>query len=239
MSPPVEGARPGSVTGENSVAAHSLLGLSHIKRAPKWSFNGRHGSGSASDGPGPGAYLTTQPDTTSRFKKSPNHAFGVSGRETLDKNRVPGPGAYTDKRGIGSAGKAFSLTPRRNTRARDAGEFPGPGAHDLRSSIGGGPKFSASPRRNVDRSEHVPGPGEYDQADVAVVEKPPRWGFGTSQRPDTANSAHSATPGPGAYLMGSAVGEGPKFSMQARRRGPRIQPSPGPGAHGGQYTTFA
>lgn len=237
MTPDLAVVRPS--TSPSGPQGHSLLGLSHIKRSPKWSFNGRQATNQGTDGPGPGAYAQTA-DKTSRFKSCPMHAFGASGRETMDKHRVPGPGQYSDKRGIGMEGRAFSLTPRRGLRAREAGEFPGPGAHELKSGFGDGPKFSASPRRVFNRSENIPGPGSYgDQLDGATTEKQPKWGFGTSTRPDTANSAHSATPGPGAYLMGSAVGEGPKFSMQARRIGVRPQPSPGPGAHGGHYTTFA
>merc|ERR1712232_335067 len=75
------------------------------------------------------------------------------------------------------------------------------------------------------------------QKDEPVAEKQPRWGFGTSQRPDTSNT-HGGTPGPGAYIMSTAVGGGPKYSMQPRRQGLRPQPSPGPGAHGGHYSTF-
>lgn len=84
----------------------------------------------------------------------------------------------------------------------------------------------------------LPGPGDYDQVDSAVVEKTPRWGFGTATRPDTAFAALVGTPGPGAYGAASAVGEGPKYSMKARPVAPRPQPSPGPGAHGGHYSSF-
>mmetsp|Transcript_85743 Transcript_85743/g.239756 ORF Transcript_85743/g.239756 Transcript_85743/m.239756 type:complete len:245 (+) Transcript_85743:90-824(+) len=228
---------PGRVAGGLN---HSLLGLSHITRAPKWSFNGRSQGARTTDGPGPGAYIMGAPDMTSRFKKSPNHAFGVSGRETLDKHKVPGPGAYTDRRGIGAGGAAYSLTPRRPGMVpRDAKDFPGPGAHDLKTRIGEGPRSSISPRRPLVTRGGVPGPGEYDQLDQFTAEKTPSWGFGTSQRPDTAGSVHAATPGPGAYIMATVVGEGPKYSMQARKTEPRPQLSPGPGAHGGHYTTFA
>merc|ERR1711879_1114135 len=112
------------------------------------------------------------------------------------------------------------------------------GAHDIRTTVGEGPKFSASPRRGDSKKITGPGPGEYIQGDHATAEKQPHWGFGTSQRPDTANSVHSHTPGPGAYTLGWSVGEGPKFSMQARRLNARMHPSPGPGAHGGHYSTF-
>eukprot|EP00927_Polykrikos_kofoidii_P067160 TRINITY_DN62678_c0_g1_i1.p1 TRINITY_DN62678_c0_g1~~TRINITY_DN62678_c0_g1_i1.p1 ORF type:complete len:268 (-),score=20.87 TRINITY_DN62678_c0_g1_i1:140-856(-) len=231
--------RPPTGSSMHPALGHSLLGLSHIKRAPKWSFNGRQTSSRESEVPGPGAYMPTAPDTSSKFSKSPNHAFGISGRETLDRHRVPGPGRYDEKKWLGHEGKSFSLTPRRGTRARENGEFPGPGAHEMKTHIGEGPKFSASPRRSLGKRDAGPGPGKYDQTDAPVAEKQPRWGFGTSQRPDTASGLQGTTPGPGAYLMGSSVGEGPKYSMQARRLGPRPQPSPGPGAHGGHYTTFA
>jgi len=39
-------------------------------------------------------------------------------------------------------------------------------------------------------------------------------------------------------MSNSGLGEGPKFSMKARLSGPRPQASPGPGAHGGHYTSF-
>merc|ERR1712232_49588 len=138
---------------------------------------------------------------------------------------------------IGKQGVSYSLTPRRRDKAPTT-KNPGPGAHDIRGNIGTGPKYSASPRYGEVKAMQLPGPGDYDQVDIATSEKHPRWGFGTSQRPDTGSSAQMATPGPGAYLCGSAVGEGPKFSMKARLAGPRPQASPGPGAHGGHYSSF-
>mmetsp|Transcript_116327 Transcript_116327/g.282337 ORF Transcript_116327/g.282337 Transcript_116327/m.282337 type:complete len:106 (-) Transcript_116327:89-406(-) len=104
--------------------------------------------------------------------------------------------------------------------------------------MGEGPKWSASPRTGGATKGNHPGPGDYDQLDVAVAEKHPRWGFGTSKRPDTTSNIHMSTPGPGAYMSNAGLGEGPKYSMKARLGGPRPQPSPGPGAHGGHYSTF-
>lgn len=179
-------------------------------------------------------------DITSRFSKGPKFAFGVSGRETLDKNRVPGPGHYTH-RDVANA-RAWSLTPRRpDHRQKKKEDMPGPGAHEVRGQLGQGPKYTVSPRRQDPQLRRglQPGPGEYDQEDRATSHKPPTWGFGTSSRPDSAGNINAATPGPGAYAQGTKVGQGPKYSMQSRRLGVRAQPSPGPGAHGGHYSTFS
>lgn len=227
-----------------SVVGQTLVGLSHVRRSPKWSFNGRTSSNRRVDGPGPGAYSSLPPQTTSRFNSAPRCAFGTSTRGEVDKQRVPGPGAYKDHRGLGVGNygeqrPGYSLTPRRNGRGRDTAEEPGPGAHELRTTLGDGPKYSASAKRSQSARAGGPGPGDYDNMLGAVTAKEPKWGFGTSQRPDTAgNNAHALTPGPGAYMTGSQVGEGPKFSMQARRLAARGHPSPGPGTHSGLYSSF-
>lgn len=212
----------------------TLVGLSNIKRSPQWSFNGRRQPPALRDGPGPGTYGASTPETTSRFNKSPLHSFPHTPRHPSSKGGVPGPGAYEEQPVIGG-GKAYSLTPRRFDKPRE--ELPGPGAHEINTHIGEGPKFTATTRRNGPRKGLVPGPGEYNQSMDATLDKNPTWGFGTSRRP---NRGDNGIPGPGTYGQGSAVGEGPKFSMQARRGGSRPPLTPGPGAHGaGLFTTFA
>eukprot|EP00747_Dinoflagellata_sp_TGD_P078490 gnl/TRDRNA2_/TRDRNA2_160093_c0_seq1.p1 gnl/TRDRNA2_/TRDRNA2_160093_c0~~gnl/TRDRNA2_/TRDRNA2_160093_c0_seq1.p1 ORF type:complete len:267 (+),score=18.36 gnl/TRDRNA2_/TRDRNA2_160093_c0_seq1:53-802(+) len=222
----------------------TLLSLSHIKCSPKWSFNGRHAPPpQAHSVPGPGAYsVDSNAETTSKFSKSPRFGFGVANRDAGDKSRsrVPGPGAYNHRKHIGGEGLAFSLTPRRRPPTqKDIESFPGPGSHDVKLGLGGGPKYTVAQRRDDSaRKGAGPGPGEYDHTFTAVVENQPQWGFGTAQRPDTASSMRAATPGPGAYTNFSGIGGGPKYSMQARRTGPRPTMTPGPGAHGGMYSTF-
>mmetsp|Transcript_80872 Transcript_80872/g.228934 ORF Transcript_80872/g.228934 Transcript_80872/m.228934 type:complete len:242 (+) Transcript_80872:1-726(+) len=216
----------------------TLLGLSQIKGSPKWTFNGRHAAPRTHESPGPGAYSLYPADRTSRYKQAPQYAFSVSSRENGTKIKVPGPGAYGASQGIGQRGVSYSLTPRRSARPPLARELPGPGAHELKSFIGEGPKFSASTRGQEFRKGSRPGPGDYDHVDNHVAEKHPSWGFGTSTRPDARSSQHQGTPGPGAYMTNTKVGEGPKYSMKARLQGPRLQQMPGPGAHGGHYTTF-
>lgn len=224
-------SRPGT-------AGPTVLGLSHFRRSPKWSFNGRRPLTPDTLGPGPGAYRPLNLESvSSRFNTSPRFGFGNSSREAHDKRRVPGPGTYTDQHGcIGDGSAKFSLTPRRQDKMKNL-EMPGPGNHDIKCTIGQGPKYSASSRWR-ERATHGPGPGEYNQEDTAVVAGKPRWGFGTSERPNTTLNVNSITPGPGAYLMPPSVGKGPKYSMQSRRSDTRPSCSPGPGAHGGHYSTF-
>merc|ERR1719240_1337630 len=101
----------------------------------------------------------------------------------VDRHRVPGPGSYAVKGGIGNTNKGFSLTPRRDGRTRDTKDYPGPGGYELKSTIGEGPKYTATARKSSKTQNKGPGPGEYDQYDINA-EKPPKWGFGMSQRPD-------------------------------------------------------
>lgn len=225
--------------GGRQAANHpTLLGLSHVQRSPKWSFNGRHSTSRRAEVPGPGAYDVHAPDSTSRFTTQPRFAFGLSARESLGRTKVPGPGAYFAEKPANRNGLAYSLTPRRAGKVAPTADNPGPGSHDIRSSFGEGPKYSASPRYTELKKSASPGPGEYRQDLSATIEKNPRWGFGTAMRPETAGGASLATPGPGAYVLTSAVGEGPKFTMKGRIVGPRPQLSPGPGAHGGHYSSF-
>jgi len=108
--------------------------------------------------------------------------------------------------------------------------------------MGEGPKWSASNKPSFESKGNQPGPGDYSHVDMATSERNPKWGFGTSRRPDSTGSVHLSTPGPGAYpgayMNGTSLGAGPKYSMKSRLAAPRTHPSPGPGAHGGHYTSF-
>jgi len=216
----------------------SLLGLSHVKRSPKYSFKGRSNTAPQGDLPGPGAYQAQQADNSSRYSQAPRYGFGVSSRLPLGKEKVPGPGAYDHEPVIGAKGQSWSLTPRRRDKAPAARDLPGPGAHNLGTFVGQGPKYTASPRKSESRKAPLPGPGDYHHTDQPTSERHPRWGFGTSQRPNVKTSAHLATPGPGAYLANPQLGTGPKYSMKARLNSQRPDASPGPGAHGGQWSSF-
>lgn len=240
MGAPKEAGR--APEGAAQQAEHpTMLGLSHVTRSPRWTLKAVPKPQKPPDAPGPGAYGAPSTEVTSLFQRGPRFAFGSAGREAVGKHKAPGPGSYSCTRGdIGSSSRAYSMTPRRNPDTKVKTDVPGPGAHQIKSHIGEGPKYSASSRVVEFKQNSGPGPSDYEQGDRLTLGKTPRWGFGTSQRLDAPmEKAHAATPGPGTYLLGSAVGDGPRFSMKARPMGSRGKDvSPGPGAYGGHFTQF-
>lgn len=232
MSPTTPRLPPGEVQ-------HPLItGLSNVKTQPKWSFSGRQNPNREINVPGPGSYTTPSSDITSKSKRAPGFAFGSASREIIDKSRVPGPGSYAHRGFVGADGPGFSCTPRRGRGpGGGVGEQPGPGSHNLPNLCGTiGPKYSATPRRTDAKRSGVPGPGAYNHEDQALIEGQAKWSFGTSMRPNITNT--TKTPGPGTYNHREHVGSGQHFSMQSRREGLKPQTTPGPGAHGGHFSTF-
>lgn len=216
-----------------------MLSLSHIKKSPRYTMRQREKTLPPFDGPGPGAYSLHSPEHTSRCRSGPHFAFGTAGRDAVFEKKVPGPGAYSLPQTIGKEGVAYSHSPRRkNPQLSGSADVPGPGAHDIRSRLGEGPKFTVSHRGDHPEKDSGPGPVDYDAVDKAIAEGKPQWGFGTQHRMDAVGKGQMATPGPGAYIVSTVVGEGPKYSMKSRYGNPRPYPSPGPGAHGGHYSSF-
>lgn len=212
-----------------------ITGLSNVRTSPKWSFGGRQGRLSTLNVPGPGSYANTSIDTTSKFSKGARFGFGTSTRGTAYEKPVPGPGSYGHKGITGDEGPAFSCVPRR-FKDETQKDMPGPGAHDLPSLVGTGPKYSGTPRRGETTTQTIPGPGAYNQDDQYIMDTTPKWGFGTAKRPGFGKG--DTAPGPGAYTMATLTGNGPKYSMQSRRDQKSTEISPGPGANGGQFTQF-
>mmetsp|Transcript_12755 Transcript_12755/g.30526 ORF Transcript_12755/g.30526 Transcript_12755/m.30526 type:complete len:225 (+) Transcript_12755:56-730(+) len=221
--------------GSRGRSAPLITNLSQVKTLPKWSFQGRSGREAAQNVPGPGAYghITSEKD---KFAKSPNFVFGSSSRDGGRGAAQPGPGQYSpDDPNITSTRYGFGTSTRGPISRRSGG--PGPGSYEARSTLEGGPKYTAAPRRSQSAGSAVPGPGQYGKDSVrAVQEASPKWGFGTSQR--QGMSSVNRTPGPGQYEAATKMGEAPRYSMKARRVPGGNSNTPGPGAHGGQYTQF-
>lgn len=224
---------------------HSLLGLSHIRKSPNWSFSGKPPPDADQGVPGPGTYGPPPADATSRFSKGPRFTFGASAREVLAA-KMPGPGAYTPREAAPVRGPLFYARTEQGVAAKapsaegrqKSGEdsLPGPGAHEVPTRFGEGPKFSCSPRTIQAEKLGGPGPGAYD---VAETLRGPRCHFGTpSKDAKERDIAAAAAPGPGAYTISTLIGNGPKVSIKSRFQAGRAQVTPGPGAHGGHYTSF-
>lgn len=191
---------------------------STLPAAPKFSFGSRPKADREPDVPGPGSYFKPGPECLSRHTRTPKFSFGSASRQEHQRQRVPGPGAYTLTTQLGARAPAAAVTPRPEA-ARGRQKLPGPGSHNLPSLIGAlAPKVSITPRRTEPRptSRCCPGPGHYCQASERVVSSMPKWGFGTSpQRPREPAEISVPTPGPGTYCPVTPRG-GPQFTLRSR-----------------------
>merc|ERR1712107_79612 len=98
--------------------------------------------------PGPGAYSSTlQAD-----KKPPSWGFGTSQREMMRASSAPGPGQYQpmDKNKSAAPACGFGSSARDKTGGYQKAT-PGPGAYapDFTATRKGGPKYTATPRRDA------------------------------------------------------------------------------------------
>mmetsp|Transcript_33448 Transcript_33448/g.73183 ORF Transcript_33448/g.73183 Transcript_33448/m.73183 type:complete len:205 (+) Transcript_33448:44-658(+) len=193
-----------------------MAALSHVPRAPKFSFGARLSVGEEVAGPGPGSYLECLPEKLAKHGRIPKYTFGSGSRAEPKRQQIPGPGTYTPRRGVGE-GPVFSLLPRRD-QGSPREKHPGPGSHNLPELLSKtSPRITMLPRRE-DSTERrtLPGPGDYGPRDHLASTAAPGWGFGSaSQRPKEVADGVRPTPGPGSYRHDAQSG-GPRFSMRSR-----------------------
>lgn len=217
--------------------------LSTIRGSPRYSFGSRPNERHVEERPGPGAY--SGPPSGIKFRASPSHGFGSSGRPLHRAAGPPGPGRYehpatTEDR---SKGAGIGLADRDGYLGRK--QTPGPGTYGdggrFSKQIGSAaPAFSAGIRREDPQAPEAPGPGTYDcEAEVATHAtgarpRSPTWGFGSSERP---RRILLGSPGPAYGKEGG--GGGPAFSIGERFEGIRSGNSPGPGAYDSHITMFS
>eukprot|EP00931_Biecheleriopsis_adriatica_P028966 TRINITY_DN1725_c0_g1_i3.p1 TRINITY_DN1725_c0_g1~~TRINITY_DN1725_c0_g1_i3.p1 ORF type:complete len:315 (+),score=50.04 TRINITY_DN1725_c0_g1_i3:112-1056(+) len=223
---------------------------SNFKSGAKYTF-GKKGPSAfiqSSSTPAPGTYSSGNEEKT-KYLSPPKFSFGGGSRfglSTSPTKKQPGPGAYNPKDptltapkvGFGGSG------PARGPVHDEMG--PGPGAYEMRSSLGKGLMFTARGRQpsSYMRSRSQPGPGAYDPKNNSVYMTSPKCGFGTSTRTDIAGAARSLVmPGPGTYEMQNAKAlgkDGPKYSATSRRRVHDLNSymTPGPGTYNAHTTSF-
>eukprot|EP00930_Biecheleria_cincta_P098418 TRINITY_DN90077_c0_g1_i1.p1 TRINITY_DN90077_c0_g1~~TRINITY_DN90077_c0_g1_i1.p1 ORF type:complete len:270 (+),score=30.82 TRINITY_DN90077_c0_g1_i1:28-810(+) len=189
--------------------------LSTKPNAPKFSLGTRPTPNarqkSRNNVPGPGSYITSTTDGSSRHATVPSFGFGTTSRYSRSSSRTPGPGAYSPR---SSNGPTISITPRRKPPSSTSYgvKAPGPGAHILPDLMGqeqrGKIHVSMTPRRNpkddLAPAAETPGPGAYDHVTFGKIRKAaqPKWGFGSArQRPREAAELQPPTPGPGSYRI--------------------------------------
>eukprot|EP00397_Hematodinium_sp_SG-2012_P061310 GEMP01080980.1.p1 GENE.GEMP01080980.1~~GEMP01080980.1.p1 ORF type:complete len:232 (+),score=41.16 GEMP01080980.1:122-817(+) len=220
-----------------------LTTLSSVKTAPKWSFRGRSsGAGEAGEkNPGPGTYAAATPDK-SKYSRAPAAMFGTSSRDGPGGGFAPGPGQYNSKSVLSEGTPKYGFGSSQRSGLARRSQTPGPGSYDVRKGMDG-LQISLSGRFGESRRARTPGPGAYSSND-STYEQSPKFCFGTSLRPDLQLATKN--PGPGTYQAMSALGGNvvfqspPKYSMKPRREMLKTSAhsTPGPGAHGGQFTTF-
>lgn len=195
----------------------SMMGLSNMTSAPKWSLAGRRnvGSGPRASIPDPGTYYAIDPGSTSKMQRTPNAAFGGlgTGRQELGKEKTPGPGSYSpfDERGFDGMQHAKS-----------------------QSAV-----MLGTPRRREQRfgtRESTPDPGHYNSvepAQTSKIHRSPSYGFASSRSSRFPELKYRA-PGPGAYAHKPEVGaNGPtaNFLSSPRQRERKPGDTPEPGAY--------
>lgn len=64
------------------------------------------------------------------------------------------------------------------------------------------------------RKNAVPGPGQYVASADSVKTSAPKFGFGSSKRPELGKK--TIGPGPGAYRLPARIAEVPEYALQGR-----------------------
>lgn len=193
-----------------------------------------------STAPGPGTYGTGTSTEKDKYARSASYGFGTSSRDGRSFQGLPGPGAYTPfdpnitspKWGLGSEARLGAV--RRS-------QTPGPGTYDTRGNMEGLQKSFSARLDGSSKKFSAPGPGGYTPFHTQVENLEPRWGFGTSSRPELLGK--SKTPGPGSYEYLTALSNSPvfnscpKYTLKPRRNPLKSADTPGPKF--GPYTQFA
>merc|ERR1712196_657085 len=136
---------------------------------------------------------------------------------------------------------------RASPRQPHGSDTPGPGAHEVKSALTDGPKYSVSVPQSPRfyQKSFVPGPGQYSQDSKAAIS--PGGHIGKGKRSTSFEALQRRpfphdTPGPGAHDVkghisknGSYTPRGHQFTPNRRDQGAPDR-SPGPGAYGCHYT---
>lgn len=234
-----------------------LKNLSHVRTIPKWKFGEKRPSSFflTNSNPAPGSYNMPEPSRTGKFRESSGFSFGGgSSRFGYDPHPgkvQPAPGQYGIVKDPASVSRkvAFSLGPRKLPHIVRSVD-PGPGAYEVKSTLGGLSCKSRGKLPSYYRQEDaLPGPGQYNPCAPGIGcltnERTQHMvGFGTSCRTNFSEKFCRRSPGPGAYDHDThtQIGAGAKkFSIKGRHNAPSSFTSyitPGPGTYDGDGTCF-
>ena len=138
--------------------------------------------------------------------------------------KVPGAGSYVIPSTL--SGPKIGMHARTDLVDKDRKKnIPGPGQYDLQNSPGVGKSIRAaaysmgsSMRADMaSTNKTVPAPGHYEMNNNAVKTSAPKFGFGSSKRPDITGGKKMQTPGPGNYKLPSKIGNVSAFQMPGQK----------------------
>ncbi|KAK9788848.1 hypothetical protein WJX73_005661 [Symbiochloris irregularis] len=216
-----------------------------LPQAPSWTLGNRLNCSHIDSGPGPGTYQPRQ-SFSSQQVHSPAATLAASRPFQSGAFGEPAPGSYNPsvkltKQAAASwtlrhrSSPAFTLgshisSPRRLSTGQ---ETPGPSAYSVKAdAVLRGTRASSFGRAGASAASTAvatPGPGTYNP-DAALARLRSRSKAVSIGSRLPAGGEHSATPGPGSYLVtrGSST---PAVTMKFRHdRGLRNPDLPGPGA---------
>ena len=147
--------------------------------------------------------------------------FGSEKRADPMKGTLsPGPGAYRQKSIAFDHQKPKFYMGERIER-KSCTNVPPSWQYDPKVSTiaKSNPSFSMKMKLGssmVSRTAHVPGPGRY-HVNASTRKQAPQYGFGSCTRDKVAGKKFM-TPGPGAYLLPSGIGDVPDHAMPNRSK---------------------
>ena len=153
------------------------------------------------------------------MKGAANWGFGSEKRKGLGKTtNAPGPGNYSLESLDFSPGKSKFHMGQKISARKPTTEVPGAGSYSPDGSkvLHKLPAFSMGSKLGSaiinEKNKGAPGPGSYE-SHLKDKKDAPKFGFGTSKRPELKAKGAGEGPGPGSYKINSKVGDVPHYSM--------------------------
>lgn len=150
--------------------------------------------------------------------QAPNFKFGTETRSNEKKlNKSPAPGTYnTNTTGLSKRGVLMG----QKLKDLQKMKTPGSGTYNpnVNFSMTQYPKFSMGAKLKSESASTLitPGPDKYLNEREKLKTAAPKFGFGSSKRPEIGGSVKNLTPGPGSYKVPVKIQNLPDFAMPGR-----------------------
>eukprot|EP00826_Nyctotherus_ovalis_P063495 TRINITY_DN9313_c0_g3_i9.p1 TRINITY_DN9313_c0_g3~~TRINITY_DN9313_c0_g3_i9.p1 ORF type:complete len:185 (-),score=21.65 TRINITY_DN9313_c0_g3_i9:129-683(-) len=146
---------------------------------------------------------------------------------------TPGPGRYNPlTRLLENSSPLWKICRSKRSANTTRNDSPDPGAYQLPSLLGQGPKIGFHGKRAAPRIADLPGPGAYDPSPKLISRNCPGIVVTTRPRMEKDFSTRKEVPGPGAYSLKSTL-SGTRMGFGYGKKGGHKMENevPGPGAY--------